>query len=241
MNTRGGEVNLRSGAVLALLLATACSGGDNVSGGDAGSASADASSADGASSAGPDASSESAAAPGPDASTGDAGDVGPLAMPLASLPSGAFNYTQGSYIQSFRFTAKTAVTVTQLGYYDANLTGKTQTFQATPAGLYDLTTHTLLGSVTVQASDPAIGIFRFAALATPITLSTTDTYAVAAVTGTNYYAAGFNFSGQLNPSLTWISFAGVGQDNLTTTSTLIEPSFFWTTTGDIGANFVIGQ
>ncbi len=233
-------MSLRWGAVLPLLAATACSGGDNAQGSDAGGASLDASSVDGSSSSGSDASPESTAPPGPDASTGDAGDLGPLAMPLASLPPGAFNYTQGSYIQSFRFTAKAAVHVTQLGYYDGNLTGGTQTFQATPVGLYDLTTHTLLGSVTVQASDPAIGIFRFATLTTPLTLNTTDTYAVAAVTGTNAYAAGFDFAGQIHPSLTWISFAGVGQDNLTQTTTLIEPSFFWTTTGDIGANFVIG-
>ena len=35
--------------------------------------------------------------------------------------SGGFNYTQGSYLEGFEFTAKSPITITKLGAYDSNL------------------------------------------------------------------------------------------------------------------------
>jgi hypothetical protein len=173
-----------------------------------------------------------------DAGASDASVTGTAALDVSDLPDGSFSYTQGTYIESFEFKANSAINVTALGYYDSNLTGTAQTFTATDVGMYDMTTNTLLGSVTVQPSAPAITIFRYAPLATPLALNTTDTYAVVAVTGSDYYVSGYNYGGQLNAALTWIGFAGYGSDNLNNTSVLVEPDFFWTTTGNIGANFL---
>src|ERR1022692_2022426 len=62
-----------------------------------------------------------------------------------------FNYTQGSYISGFAFRVNTAISITHLGYYDSNLTSAVETFRATPEGVYDLPTNTLLPSTTVNA------------------------------------------------------------------------------------------
>ena len=47
------------------------------------------------------------------------------------LQSGGFNYTQGSYLEGFEFTANSAISITQLGAYDSNyshLTNGAETF-----------------------------------------------------------------------------------------------------------------
>ena len=100
-----------------------------------------------------------------------------------------FNYTQGSYSAGFAFRVNTAINITHLGYYDSNLTSVAETFRDTPVGVYDLSTNTLLTSITVHASDPASGLFRYVAI-TPLALNTNDTYAVVGVTGSNYYTVG---------------------------------------------------
>ncbi len=160
------------------------------------------------------------------------------ALDLATLPSGAFAYTQGTYIEAFEFTASTAVRVTQLGYFDSNLAGTAETFAPAVVGLYDMTSGTLLGSATVEPDDPATGIYRFHALATPIALDTSDTYAAVGVTGTDTTPRGSNYGGQIAPELTWVSFAGFGSNDLTETSALVLPDFFWNTTGDLGPDFI---
>ena len=74
---------------------------------------------------------------------------------------GGFNYTQGSYLEGFEFTADRAITITQLGAYDSNLCGLpngTEKFATVPLAVYALTTHALLGTVNVSASDPATGV-----------------------------------------------------------------------------------
>jgi hypothetical protein len=123
---------------------------------------------------------------------GGGGSKGPLvAVKVSHLGGGAFDYTQGSYLVGFRFQATSAITVTDLGYWDSNLEGSFgETFAAVPVALYDLTTHQLLASATVLASDPATGFYRYAALGSPVAVGTADTYAVVAVTGTDYYVAG---------------------------------------------------
>jgi hypothetical protein len=171
----------------------------------------------------------------------DASGAAVAAFDLTALPSGAFAFTQGSYIEAFEFRPLIRIRVTQLGYYDSNLTGTTETFAPVDVGLYDMTTKSLLGTVTVQASDPATGIFRFHALSTPIALGTSDNYAVAAVTGTDHYVSGFVFDGQLALPLGWVGFAGYGANNLTQTTTLVQPNFFWTTTGNLGPDFLFDE
>jgi hypothetical protein len=170
--------------------------------------------------------------------TVNAAVAGTPALNYTALPAGAFSYSQGTYIESFRFTSTKPISITQLGYYDSNLAGTGETFTATQVGIYDMTTNTLLGQATVSPSDPATTIFRYHALGTPIALNTTDTYCAVAVTGSDYYVSGYNYDGEINSTLTWVSFGGYGSDNLTQTSVLVEPNYFWTTTGNIGPNFM---
>ena len=164
--------------------------------------------------------------------------AGTVAVCVSDLGT-SFNFTQGSYLAGFDFQASHVIAITQLGFYDSNLSAPAanaaQTFVPTPVGIYDLSTHTLLGSATVQASDPATGFYRYASLPQAIVLNTTDTYAVVGVTGTNNYVAGgtgligggFGGSGAtMNPAVTLLSEACLGVDDqcLTQTTTLVEPN-----------------
>jgi hypothetical protein len=148
---------------------------------------------------------------------------------VSRLGAKGFNCTQGSYITGFVFRANTAISVTQFGYYDSNLTGGAETFQPHVVGLYDLSTHTLLGSATVQPSDPVTGLFHYASLTSPIAINTADTYAIVGVTGTNNYTVGITTSeAPVNAAITYLSGAGYGpsNNNATMTSTLVEPNAF---------------
>ena len=164
---------------------------------------------------------------------------GPALVLGSALPSGGFPYTQGSYLRGFDFKATTPIEITQLGYYDSNLSGTAETFAMVPVGIYDLTTSTLLGSNMVSGTDPATGIFRYHPLTSPIAVNTSDTYAVVAVTNSNYYAAGYTYDNEIAPGLTWEGSDGYGTDNLTMTTMLVLPNDPGTTTpGDIGPNFI---
>ena len=172
-----------------------------------------------------------------------------LAVPTdASV--GGFNYTQGSYLEGFEFTADRAITITQLGAYDSNLCGLpngTEKFATVPLAVYDLTTHALLGTVNVSASDPATGVYRYAALSTPITLNTTDIYAVVWVSLTNnYIASPALVASDVNPAINYLAMAGYGPGGLTMTSTMVEPDWSFTIAAnglsalnyDLGPNFI---
>jgi hypothetical protein len=159
-----------------------------------------------------------------------------------------FNYTQGTYLIGFSFKANRAITVDHLGAYDSSLgsmANGAQTFQATPVGLYDLTTHTLLGTVTVHGSDTAIKVYRYAALTTPVSLNTTDTYAVVWATGTNHYVAtqlsAIIVPADVNSAVNFVAFAGYGPGGLTQTNVIAEPNFFVPSAlnYDIGPNFTL--
>jgi hypothetical protein len=175
---------------------------------------------------------------------GSSGAPSGVAINVSSIGT-AFNYTQGSYLIGFKFRVNSAITVTNLGFWDSNLTGTAETFVPVPVGLYDLTTNTLLGFAAVQASDPATGFFRYASLATPIAINTTDSYAVVGVSGTNNYAVGIgSCSGgfacsqaTMNTAVTFLGGACLGAQCLTTTNTLAEPTDF-ETWANFGANFI---
>ena len=162
------------------------------------------------------------------------------AISFGGFGGGGFNYTQGTYLAGFEFRVQAAISVTQLGFYDASSNGQPQTFQNAPVGLWDITTNTLLGSVTVSAADPLTGFFRYAALSTPIVLNTTDTYAVAGITGTNYYTAGVppnSSSVVVNAPVVYLAPALESSGESTT---LHEPDYFPTAYGffaDFGSNF----
>jgi uncharacterized protein (TIGR03437 family) len=162
------------------------------------------------------------------------------AISFGGFGGGGFNYTQGSYLAGFEFRVQAAISVTQLGFYDASSNGQPQTFENAPVGLWDITTNTLLGSVIVTAADPLTGFFRYTALSTPIALNTTDTYAVAGITGTNYYTAGVppnSSSVVVNSPVVYLAPALESSGQSTT---LHEPDSFPTDYGyfaDFGSNF----
>ena len=168
-----------------------------------------------------------------------------VAITVTGLGSG-FNYTQGTYLLGFEFQVNSsAITITQLGFYDSNANGAAETFEDSPVGVYDITTHTLLASTTVTASDPLTGFFRYAALSNPITLNTTDTYAIAGISGDNYYTADVPLSAttvQVNAAINYVNpaYCSCNISGFGESSSLVEPGYFPAGSGlygDFGPNF----
>ncbi|MBV8439695.1 MAG: DUF4082 domain-containing protein, partial [Hyphomicrobiales bacterium] len=129
----------------------------------------------------------------------------PMIGTYPPLTAGGFNYTQGDYQLGFAFTVAAPITVTELGYYDSTLAGV-----AEPSGAFgphtdtltDMTSGATLATATVDSTDPATGLFRFAALGAPVTMKPGDTYSVQGDSGTDYYAVGVNISAaSINPAV----------------------------------------
>jgi hypothetical protein len=173
-----------------------------------------------------------------------------VALKVPVSRSGGFNYTQGSYLEGFEFTSNRVITVTKLGAYDSNLSklpNGTEKFMKVPVALYDITSNTLVRKTKVDASDPSKGVYRYAALSRPVTLNTTDTYAVVWVSLSDYYVASPKLvASDVNSALTYLAMAGYGPGGLTTTSAMVEPNWFYTVSAnglaainyDLGPNFL---
>jgi hypothetical protein len=176
--------------------------------------------------------------------------TGNVALNVPVSGSGGFNYTQGSYLEGFEFTANKPISITKLGAYDSNLSALpngSETFVTVPVTLYDMTTNKILGSVNVSASDPPTGVYRYAALASAVTLNTTDTYSVAWVSQSDYYIASPTLvASDVNSAITYVAMDGNGPGGLTTTNTMVEPNWFYTERAnglaafnyDLGPNFI---
>lgn len=170
-----------------------------------------------------------------------------LRVPVSG--SGGFNYTQGSYLEGFEFTAIRPITVTKLGAYDSSLSklpNGAASLATVPVALYDITTKALVGEVQVTASNPATGIYRYAALTRPAKLNRTDRYAVVWVSLSNYYIASPKLvASDVNPAIKYLAMVGYGPGGLTTTSVMVEPNWFYTKSAhglaainyDLGPNF----
>ncbi len=175
---------------------------------------------------------------------------GGVALDVPASGSGGFNYTQGSYLEGFEFTAHSPISITKLGAYDSNLSrlsGGSETFATVPVAVYDMTSNTRLGGVDVSASDAPTGVYRYVTLSTPITLNQTDTYAVVWVSNSDYYIASPTLvASDVNPGITYLAFASYGPGGLTTTSSMVEPNWFFTESAnglhalnyDLGPNFI---
>jgi hypothetical protein len=175
---------------------------------------------------------------------------GNVALNVPTSGSGGFNYTQGSYLEGFEFTVNSSISVTELGAYDSNLSALSngpENFATVPVALYDINSHTQLARANVGASDPATGVYRYATLSSPITLSKSDTYAVVWVSLSNYYVASPTLvASDVNPVITYLAMAGYGPGGLTMTSTMVEPDWFYTVSVnglhainyDLGPNFI---
>ncbi len=170
-----------------------------------------------------------------------------LSVPVSG--SGGFNYTQGSYLEGFKFTATRAITVTALGAYDSSLSklpNGAASLATVPVALYDLSTHTLMRVVQVSASSPATGVYRYAALAKKVTLNKSHKYAVVWVSLSNYYVASPKLTASaVSPAIRYLAMAGYGPGGLTMTSRMLEPNWFYTRSAhglsainyDLGPNF----
>jgi hypothetical protein len=176
--------------------------------------------------------------------------AGNVALTVPVSGSGGFNYTQGSYLEGFEFTANSSISITKLGAYDSNLSSLangSESFVTVPVALYDISSHTLLGSVNVSSSDPPTGVYRYAALSSPVTLNKSDTYSVAWVSLTNYYVASPALvASDVNPAISYVAMDGNGPGGLTMTSVMLEPNWFYTLSQnglsainyDLGPNFM---
>ncbi len=153
-----------------------------------------------------------------------------LDVPVAG--SGGFNYTQGSYLEGFEFTARHPIEVVQLGAYDSNLSrlaNGAETFAAVPVALYDMTTGARLALVTVRGSSPARGVYRYVALSAPVRLNTHDRYSVAWVSLTNHYVASPHLKkSAINSAIRYLAMVGNGAGGLTQVRTMVRPNWFFT-------------
>ncbi len=113
------------------------------------------------------------------------------------LSPNGFNYFQapGNYTFIWDFTAKSAIDVTQLGYYNSALAGTPEPngFGSHFLTLTDLTTDATLASATVTARNTANGFFNYAPI-DAMRLNTTDTYEVSGTMTSQYYLVGLNQS-----------------------------------------------
>ncbi len=172
-----------------------------------------------------------------------------VALKVPVSGSGGFNYSQGSYLEGFEFTATRPLTVTKLGAYDSSLSALSNgatTLETVPVALYDLSAKTLVAEVQVTASDPATGVYRYASLTKPAKLNTAHKYAVVWVSLGNYYVASPTLkAADVNSAIKYLAMAGYGPGGLTTTSVMVEPNWFYTKKAhglaainyDLGPNF----
>jgi hypothetical protein len=176
--------------------------------------------------------------------------AGNVALNVPVSGSGGFNYTQGSYLEGFEFTANHPISVTALGAYDSNLSklpNGAEKFAPVPVALYDLTTHTQLATVTVSPTDAPVGVYRYVTLPSAIALNTTDNYSVAWVSLSNYYVASPKLTADaVNAAVTYVAMDGNGGGGLEQTSKMVEPNWFFTMKDhgiaalnyDLGPNFM---
>lgn len=174
-----------------------------------------------------------------------------VALEIPSSGPGGFNYTQGSYLEGFEFTAKSPASITALGAYDSNLSSLpngAETFAAVPVAVWDLTTNTEVASASVNPADPSTGIYRYAKLKSPVALKTSSTYAVVWVSLTNHYVASPVLDeSDIDPAINYLGYASYGTGGLQQTEAMEEPNWFYTVAEfgtaaigyDLGPNFML--
>jgi hypothetical protein len=117
---------------------------------------------------------------------------------VGTTSTNGFNYYQGpgDYTFGFDFTVNSNIDVTQIGYYNAGLTGgpvPDDGFGVHLVTLMDVTTDTTLATARVTAASPVTGDFNYAGI-DPVQLNTADTYEVTGTTADQYYLVGLNQS-----------------------------------------------
>lgn len=102
----------------------------------------------------------------------------------ADTPALGFTSTNGSYIDGFtrmlgwQFSAASGLSVSGLGWFDLGSDGLAVAHQV---GIWEKNSQVLVASATVAAgtANPLSGFFRYATLASPVTLSAGTTYVIA--------------------------------------------------------------
>jgi Domain of unknown function (DUF4082)/PEP-CTERM motif len=140
---------------------------------------------------------------------------------------GSFNGTDQTI--GFTFSTATAISVTELGFYDLTPSGPLA--QDHEVGIWD-PSGTLLGSVTVGTGDPLDGSFRYHAV-TPIELAAGITYTIGAAI-TSPYSDDYNIPSSLttSPDITVLGSARNGSSE-----GFSDPTTVTAGNGRIGPNF----
>jgi hypothetical protein len=97
-----------------------------------------------------------------------------------------------------------AITVTALGAFDANLDGYI-TAGGIPVGIFRESDGALLASTTVVSTDPVTDHYRFHAI-TPLVLLAGTSYRVVAVNRDDLYNIATGTPDNVDPSITWIRY-----------------------------------
>ena len=157
---------------------------------------------------------------------------------IVSFGTSSHDYTQGSYSLGWRFTAKTDLNVTSLGFYDDKKNGITGIH---PVGIYDATSKQLLVSTSVSTADPLTGYFRYHALAKPFTLKGGADYVLQAVTLTDPYFYNLDLKTPdvvINPNITFVG-AAIYYANSSATDLHYPDTIDPTALADFGPNMLI--
>jgi Domain of unknown function (DUF4082)/PEP-CTERM motif len=124
------------------------------------------------------------------------------------------NFTNNAWSLGWSFTTNTAITVSALGYYNANLTGGVGLGAGCNCGDVGIfnSSGDLLASTTVTSSDPVTGFFNYQAI-TPLQLAAGQMYYILAETGSSDYTWGVTGL-TVNPVITFDSDAYVSGSTL---------------------------
>jgi hypothetical protein len=125
----------------------------------------------------------------------------------------------------------TDITVTSLGAFDANLDGFTSS-GGIPVGIFRESDSALIASTSVTSGDPLIGNYRFGSIA-PLTLLANTDYRVVAVNLDDFYNANSGTPDNVDPRITWNSYAYCLTTTLTSCDNLVGTERTWMANFDI--------
>jgi hypothetical protein len=125
------------------------------------------------------------------------------------------NFTNNAWSLGWSFTTNTAISVSALGYYNANLTGGLSGLapgcNCGEVGIFS-STGDLLASTQVTSSDPVIGFFNYQTI-NPLLLAAGQTYYILAETGSSDYT--FYVNGlTVDPNITFNADAWIQSSTL---------------------------
>lgn len=158
------------------------------------------------------------------------------AIDLGNNAEQGSNFNQDEYSLGWKFTTNQSITVTALGFYDADKDGLAVSH---PVGIYDSQCQ-LLASATVTPQDMLLGYFRYHLLTAPIVLQAGQTFLIAGLTTKPDKYLLNPPTLNADPSINFGGFAIFGNTQRTTTLQCPNGTQSATTRGDFGPSFLIG-